>query len=85
MAHPNNLMTYLRLAHILLFIIMLIFIWAVWRIKLFKNLDASILTGGGIVVLLFFGMGLLFHRIFGINTKIGHCLGLNPYPVYTLY
>ena len=80
-----DLHTLLRIAHILLLISIVIFIWSAWKVSLFKNKNSSFLfylvVGIGITLLL----SLLIHYLTHVKTKLGYYLRINDYPKYTIY
>ena len=81
----DNLITFLRLAHILLFIVVFIFGWGAYKVAQFKNKDANFAIYLTTFIIFMFILGFIVHRCNGIKTKLGYVLGLNSYPRYQLY
>jgi branched-subunit amino acid transport protein AzlD len=77
--------TILQIAHIFIFITIIVLAYGAWKVALFKNQNASLfmyVLGAFLVALL---LGILAHLSLGIKTKFGYFLGLCEYPKYQLY
>lgn len=81
----DSLITFLRLAHILLFICVIIFGWGAYKVAQFKNRDANFYMYVATAIIFMIIVGLFVHRSAGIKTKLGYVLGFNSYPRYQLY
>ena len=79
------LVTLLRIAHVLLFVLLGVFIWGSWRVAKYKNPSASIWPHLLLGILFFLLFGLVIHAVCGVKTKLGYALGANEKPQYTLY
>lgn len=81
----GGLVFWLRIAHLLAFATVGIFAWGSYRVKQFKDPNASITKHVVLTLLATLILGVVVHKICAVKTKLGYLLKLNDWPRYTLY